>query len=951
MFNAHNIQLPETIAKRVDPTYSKQLQARLKRLLNWQSEGFPGSRPITFESKHLRDIEREDYFVTEKADGIRYLLYFVHSPKGPASFLFDRNQVWYYVPNLLFPLRGRENEFLTETLMDGELVLDIDADKKTWRYLIFDLMVVNGSPILQRSFNTRLGMLQQDVIQPFNSNLKLISELNKLPPFTVELKKMERAYGLRVLLDQIPKLKHKSNGIIWIPVKCPYTPGKCNKLLKWKPPESNLANFRISAKWSKEHKPIYSIELLSNGGITYKFYDHFQPDAEIAAVWKNNLPDGRIGEFRYDATCEVTIIEQGYAPTVRKGGWRFVGFKDDNATVIRETAIKQILRNVHHGISKDELLASMDRVRAAWKAREKGLAMPPLSANASLSSSATEPSCQQLPQHLPHTSGIPVNTNSSSPTAKPTAVSKSSPITTAASNDNDDNRDSVQNDNSVISGQNVKPSATFTTQKRKLSQEKKYVRGFTEKSKGDIISSPKDRKKSKSSITEEEQNTIYEASANSTTLYNIPQTSNRESSSASAVLSSPSAAHQHKPDTVACNNISEDLKAKDLNKHITSPTASIQSDKSLNSSNISTFTFGTGNRRSKSISDLINHEVISDTSSSTSSSVNSPRKTKKTRHYSIHNLLVAPSVDDSQELHTSSDQQQHQQPQPQQKQPVQFINYHAEERQSTTNNNRNILIIRSESQSEPSIQIPSSYKHQQQPLQKHVETPNSKLNNSSLKYFNADDEQIKRNYQNDRTSDCTDDTGKYVRLTSLPESQATSDSIFQQQNLEEHLPYQNKHHYRSYGSPTSYVQTPSQSSRSSTLPLSSNIYQHQPIASSGALAHQQQQFSDLSDLQSYDRSAPMPPSHSYQNTHPDYYHRRQQRQNSEQLPAFEYAQNSSQQQRLSLPPTLSQPVTHSPYQSILQPHQLQPQIQSYPVATSKAKRKDSQKAKLDFILN
>lgn len=61
--------------------------------------------------------------------------------------------------------------------------------------------------------------------------------------------------------------------------------------------------------------------------------------------WKSHLPDGRIAEFRfvrvscrvfyciyafflkktrYDSECEVTIVEQGYAPVVRKGGWRYV---------------------------------------------------------------------------------------------------------------------------------------------------------------------------------------------------------------------------------------------------------------------------------------------------------------------------------------------------------------------------------------------------------------------------------------------------------------------------------------------------------------------------------------------------------------------------------------------------------------------------------------------------
>lgn len=51
--------------------------------------------------------------------------------------------------------------------------------------------------------------------------------------------------------------------------------------LKWKPPELNTVDFRIAARWSKEHKPIYSIEVLSNG-VTYKFYDHFQPEPALA---------------------------------------------------------------------------------------------------------------------------------------------------------------------------------------------------------------------------------------------------------------------------------------------------------------------------------------------------------------------------------------------------------------------------------------------------------------------------------------------------------------------------------------------------------------------------------------------------------------------------------------------------------------------------------------------
>ncbi|CAO3611848.1 unnamed protein product [Mucor hiemalis] len=458
MANANSLQLPESIGKRVDPTYSKTLQARLKELLHTQNDSFPGSQPVSFESKHLTDIEREDYFVCEKSDGVRYLLFFLHSSKGPASFLYDRNKCWYYVPNLLFPLRGRENEYLKDTIMDGELVLDIDQDTKTWRYLIFDLMVVNGSTIIQRSFSTRLGMLQQDVIQPFKARIRnMQNDPSLLPPFTIELKRMERSYGLHLVFEQIPKLNHKSDGIIWTPVKYPYKTGTCEKLLKWKPPELNTVDFRIAARWSKEHKPIYSIEVLSNG-VTYKFYDHFQPEPALATQWKSQLPDGRIAEFRYDSDCEVTIIEQGYAPTIRKGGWRFVRFRDDKSTANDEQVVKKILNSIQDGVTKEQLLLCMDRVRAAWKAREKGLPMPPLATTTKSSTSLS------LTTSLPPTTPALSTPNSANPMIN-------SPSTGGYFRDSvvKDGRYEPTNSNNSSRNNSVSEDSTISNVKRKSS--------------------------------------------------------------------------------------------------------------------------------------------------------------------------------------------------------------------------------------------------------------------------------------------------------------------------------------------------------------------------------------------------------------------------------------------------------------------------------------------------
>ncbi|KAJ2962054.1 hypothetical protein NQZ79_g2762 [Umbelopsis isabellina] len=337
--STHDI-LNESIAKRVDPIYSKTLQSRVQELLKIHHDGFPGSQPVSFEAKHLIDLQREDYFVCEKSDGVRYLMFATHTPKGPATFLLDRNRSWFFIPHLLFPLRGKDTEYHNETLMDGELVMDIDENK----------------------------MLQQEVIQPFHA-AKISA------PFKVELKKMERSYGLGVVFDQMTRLKHASDGVIFTPVKLPYTPGTCEKLLKWKPAELNTVDFRIAVKWSKEHKPIYSLEVVMQGK-NFKFYDHLQLEQETALEWKKSVPDGRIGEFRYDPQWNVTIVEPGYAPTVRKGGWRFVKFREDKELANDEQVVKKILKSIQDGITKEQLLAHMEDIRAAWKAREKGIPMP-----------------------------------------------------------------------------------------------------------------------------------------------------------------------------------------------------------------------------------------------------------------------------------------------------------------------------------------------------------------------------------------------------------------------------------------------------------------------------------------------------------------------------------------------------------------------------------------------
>ncbi|KAI7889738.1 mRNA capping enzyme, catalytic domain-containing protein [Mucor mucedo] len=623
-----------------------------------------------------------------------YCSFFIH-------LKYDRNKYWYYVPNLLFPLRGRDNEYLKDTLMDGELVLDIDQHKKTWRYLIFDLMVVNGSTIIQRSFSTRLGMLQQDVIHPFNVRMRTQTDPSNLPPFTVELKKMERSYGLHLVFEQIPKLKHKSDGIIWTPVKYPYTSGTCEKLLKWKPPELNTVDFRISAKWSKEHKPIYSIEVLSNG-VTYKFYDHFQPEPALATQWKSQLPDGRIAEFRYDSDCEVTIIEQGYAPTVRKGGWRFVRFRDDKSTANDEMVVKRIRNSIQDGVTKEQLLLCMDRVRAAWKAREKGLPMPALHPKPTpLSLSHISPTSSAL--------NTPTSNMLQSPSATPSGYFQREDAATGVisrSNSISEESPSTKRKSSITTPLNVESDDLAERKRLKpVDEEEEEEEGKDEKLKEEEVQEEK-------SIPVESNAPQASTQVIAPAVITTPITQPLAPAPVPPPTSQPPTNIIAQPGSPRRRKIS--IVKNDVKKVQTNESAEASppvTEKKQRKANVSKRTasaptvfikqkerspplatspkpllpppLDSHNRRSKSIPQQKEAKKMKPSSSS-----------------SIHNLLTTSVEPGTRAYNFSAILQKDDIPatvQPQQ--PVQFINFHAEGRNQATNNNH-IMIIRSESHSQ-----------------------------------------------------------------------------------------------------------------------------------------------------------------------------------------------------------------------------------------------------------
>jgi hypothetical protein len=82
----------------------------------------------------------------------------VDGPVQAQSFLIDRKNAYYHVPNLMFPAVGDASKILDNTILDGELVAQTNtAGQSTLRFLAFDLLVLNGVSLTHKPLDKRLG--------------------------------------------------------------------------------------------------------------------------------------------------------------------------------------------------------------------------------------------------------------------------------------------------------------------------------------------------------------------------------------------------------------------------------------------------------------------------------------------------------------------------------------------------------------------------------------------------------------------------------------------------------------------------------------------------------------------------------------------------------------------------------------------------------------------------
>lgn len=359
--------VPEIPGIKAPPDGAREILREVAHVLQRKSVSFPGAQPVSLARRHLTGaLLTEDFFVCEKSDGLRCLMYLGELEGSERVYLITRKNEVFWIPDLHIPLtRDKLHSFHRGTIIDGELVRNGNG---SIRYLMFDMLVVNGELLVNKVLDKRLGYLRDNVYKPFVELCKQYPEDTSVFPFKIYMKPMELSYGLQKVLKE--ERGHLSDGLIFTSRNAPYVFGTDEKILKWKPNDENSVDFVTKLRFREftdtngeswlDYDSMPEISLLVNhGGSEYKEWGKlYLTDEEWENLKSLNEPlDDRVVE------CKLEDAR-----------WRIMRFRDDKHDANHISTVMSVSESIQDNITEEDLIAAVPDIREHWHKRDSARA-------------------------------------------------------------------------------------------------------------------------------------------------------------------------------------------------------------------------------------------------------------------------------------------------------------------------------------------------------------------------------------------------------------------------------------------------------------------------------------------------------------------------------------------------------------------------------------------------
>lgn len=242
------------------------IQRKVQKAVGW-TKGFPGAQPVSMTRGNMGFLRDKPYKVSWKADGTRYMMLLDGEDE---VYFIDRDNCVYKVSGLTFLHRKNQDKHISDTVLDGEMVIDTVGGVEFPRFLIYDIVRYEGIEACERShpgyppghegtfcdvqvgkcdFGTRLTCIEKEIVGARNHYIvKGVIDKSK-EPFSIRKKEfydVSEAYKL-IGRDFTSQLAHEPDGLIFQPAGKgqPYKAGRDDEVLKWKPADMNSVDFKL----------------------------------------------------------------------------------------------------------------------------------------------------------------------------------------------------------------------------------------------------------------------------------------------------------------------------------------------------------------------------------------------------------------------------------------------------------------------------------------------------------------------------------------------------------------------------------------------------------------------------------------------------------------------------------------------------------------------------------
>jgi mRNA guanylyltransferase len=377
---------------------AQPLKEDVQDILQRESSRFPGAQPVSFALNHLAELRQREYFLCEKTDGLRCLLFlsYMDTAEGfvPLTFLIDRKNNYHNVqPALRIPYFSQPDNpgaFLFGTILDGELVHDQYPTESAPRlnFYIFDCLAGDRLNLTTKTLDKRLGWFKQNVLGPYHKKLMATSNPD-LRPFALKEKLFRSSYSIGEMFQNVlPTLKHGNDGLIFTCKDTPYVHGTDRHILKWKPPHENTIDFKLKLDPFPLFDPadgedglIYDYDAMPTSFELHVMHDRhdYRKFANLAvtpAEWEilrslDERLDGRIIE------CYRTPAGQWKYKAEGDGSPRW---RDDKKDANHISTVHSVLESIENPVTQELLLANEEDIKKAMYKRQ-GKPYPPVPAH------------------------------------------------------------------------------------------------------------------------------------------------------------------------------------------------------------------------------------------------------------------------------------------------------------------------------------------------------------------------------------------------------------------------------------------------------------------------------------------------------------------------------------------------------------------------------------------